>query len=354
MGNYKVGIIGCGRMGWLFDEDPLMKKPTSHAGGYSICKKTDIVAVCDINKERLKGISERYKIKSMYTNYKEMLKKEKLEIVSICTPPDTHAEICIETAKSGVKAIFCEKPIATSLKEAEEMIEECKKNNVQLIIDHQRRWDICFKEIKKILENNLIGEVDIVNAFPTVGLVNGGAHLFDLLRYYFGDVEYVSGSILPDESSDPGGRGFVKFKKGPMCFIDSSWRNYSLFVANIYGMDGMLKVGGMIRSSKIIELFVSKKSKEDSGINELKKINYKMPKWAPSISNAIDNIINNIEKKEKILCTGEDGKAALEVALAFHESSKNNCKKIKLPLQNKDLRIVSRETSYTKNGKLKR
>ncbi len=350
---YKVGIIGCGRMGWLFDEDKLIKKPTTHIGAYFRHKKTKVIAVCDINKKRLNKISKKYNIQNSYLNYREMLKNKELDIISICTPTELHSKICIEAAKSGVKAIFCEKPIATSIKEAEDMIKACKKNNVKLIINHTRRWDVCFRAVNHVLDKKIIGKINLVNSFSTVGLLNGGTHLFDLLRQYFGDVDYISGLIIPDKSTDPGGRGFIKFKKNLLCSIDSSWRDYVLFGADIYGDKGMIKIGGMIRSKRVFDLFISKKSKNEKGIKELEQINYKIPKWAPPILNSVKNIVNSLENQEKILCSGEDGKASLEIALAFHESSRKKSKRIYFPLKNKKLRVIPRATSFTKDGKLR-
>ena len=69
METYKIGIIGCGRMGWLFDEDKLVKKPATHIGAYTRHKQTKVTAVCDIDKKRLKGISRKYNIKSSYLDY---------------------------------------------------------------------------------------------------------------------------------------------------------------------------------------------------------------------------------------------------------------------------------------------
>lgn len=340
-------------MGWLFNEDKLINQPISHVAAYSMNRRTLITAVCDVDRRRLEGISKKYDIKKAYTDYRKMLANETLDIISICTPTVLHAEICTVAANSGVKAIFCEKPIAISLQEAEGMIDVCRKKNVRLIVNHSRRWDTSYNAVRNILEKGVIGEVDLITAFSTVGLLNGGSHLFDLLRYYFGDVESVTGSIIADGSTDPGGRGSIKFKKGPFCFIDSSFRKYVLFGASIYGDRGMIELSGELRNRKVFSLFIGKKSNNESGIRELAAVNYNVPEWRAPILNAVKNIINSLENGEKILCTGEDGKASLEIALAFHESFKRGEKEIFLPLKNKKLKIIPRQTSFTKDGKLK-
>jgi hypothetical protein len=108
----------------------------------------------------------------------------------------------------------------------------------------------------------------------------------------------------------------------------------------------------MIRSKRSFELWISKKSENKSKVNELVLSDIQIPKWRPPIVNAINDVINAIENKSKTLCTGEDGKAALEIALAFHESQLNNNSIVKLPLKNKTLRVIPRETSFTRNGLL--
>lgn len=339
-------------MGWLFDEDSLLHKPATHMGAYTLHKKTKVTAVCDTDTARLQGISKKYNIRNVYMDYKKMLSKEKLDIVSICTPADMHAKECILAAESGVRAIFCEKPIAITIEQAEDMIAVCRKNNVKLIINYPRRWDSRFSAVKEIIAQDKIGKIDLVSAFSGVGLLNSGTHLFDLLRQYFGNMEFVSGSIIPEAGSDPGGRGIVKFRNGPFCFVDSSWRNYLSFEVNIYGENGMLRASGPVWNSKI-ELYIGKKSKKESGIKELEPAPHKMPRWTPPIFNAVKNIVNSLEKEEKILCTGEDGKAALEVAICFHESAKKQDKKMVLHPKYKRLKIIPRETSFVKNGILK-
>lgn len=340
-------------MGWLFNEDNLVSQPVSHIAAYFLHKNIRVTAVCDIDKERLSGASKRYGIKKTYTDYRKMLSSEDLDVVSICVPTPLHSKVGIEAAESGVRAIFCEKPIATSIEEADYMIKACKKNNVRLVVNHTRRWDASSAAVKNILDKHVVGRVDLVTAFAPAGLLNSGTHLFDLLRYYFGEVKSVSGTIISDRSTDPGARGIIKFKKGEVCFIDSSFRDYLLFAINIYGDRGMINIGGKIRDRKAFTLLLGKKSKREVGIKELGLVKYKAPKWMPPILNAVNNILKDIEGKKAILCTGEDGKAALEIAMAFYESSQKHGEEIILPLRNKNMKIIPRETSFTGNGRLR-
>ena len=350
--NYKVGIIGLGRIGSLFEEDPkIKKKPCTHAGAFTELPNTKMIAACDIRADRREKFSKTWGVTNLYEDYKEMLEKEDLDIVGICTHAPYHKEICVKAAKSGVKAIFCEKPMACSLKEADKMSEACKKNNVILAINHTRRWDTCFEKIAQVIQSGKIGDLLYMNAYSTVGLLNGVTHLFDLLRSYAGNAEWVQANVVKDESTDPGGYGLIGFEKNVRCYINAIWKDYSYFGADVMGTHGFLKGTGMIRSKRSFEFLVSRESEHESKIKELYPIKTEVPEWTPPLVNAIKNIIGAIENDEKIKCTGGDGRAALELALAFHESH-NNGKRVTLPLQNKELRIIPRETSFTKNGLL--
>lgn len=92
-----------------------------------------------MSRSKLDKFSKRWKVHGLYADYKEMLSREKLNIVSVCTPSGTHSQIAVDAAKSGVKAIFCEKPIATSVPEARKIVDACKKHGMYLTVNHSRR-----------------------------------------------------------------------------------------------------------------------------------------------------------------------------------------------------------------------
>jgi len=351
---YKVGIVGLGRMGHLFENDPLMKKPCTHAGAYNyLGDKVKLVAGCDLREDRLKLFKEKWNVDGLYKDYKEMLNKENLDILSVCTHAQEHKEIIIEAARSGVKAIFCEKPFSTNLKDAEEMIKVCEENKVILYVDHTRRFDNKWRKVKEILDQGLIGDIKVVNAYSTAGLLNGGIHLFDLLRFYNGEIDSVKGILKKDNSTDASGIGFLKFKNGSYCFMDIDYRDYVLFQITLIGSKGLLKIGGMIRGDKSFEFGISKESNTQTGVKEL----HLQPMDFPEVSgemplvNAVNEIIESMEKGKEPISSGEDGRAALEIAMAFYESDKLN-KEVKLPLTNKENVVIPRETSFTVDGKL--
>lgn len=150
---YKVGIIGLGRIA--------CKLPDNHMNAYRDCPETRITTLCDIDKARL----DQWGAIVPYTDYMKMVQNEKLDIVSVCTPPETHCEIVCNIAPY-VKAIYCEKPIALTLEDADKMIDICHKYEVILQVNHQRRF------------------VNPKFRFSR-GILNTGTHMFDLIRYLF-------------------------------------------------------------------------------------------------------------------------------------------------------------------------
>ena len=243
---YKAGIIGCGRIGCGFDDDPKRKYIATHAGAYSSVNDVSLVALADTDRTKLEKYKEKFHVPSIFTDYMEMLKKEKPDIVSICTLNDTHYEITKNAVESGVEAIFCEKPIASKLDEARDMVNFCNKKNVVLMIDHQRRFCKFHQTVKAFIDNNKLGDIQQVSFYYTAGIANTGSHMFDLLRFFFGDVDWVfavkSENISPNEK-DPNFDGVLKFKNGIFCTIQACDINkFLVFDLNITGSTGRLKL----------------------------------------------------------------------------------------------------------------
>lgn len=185
MEQLKVGIIGCGGIA------------RTHAKGYLSLPSAKLVAAADINPEALKKFGEEFSIAAMYVNYKEMLKKERLDIVSVCTWAQYHAPATMSAAKSGVRAILCEKPMTTNMGKADEMIEACRENGVKLAIAHQHRFDAPNTLARKLIAEGSIGKPLLIHYRGEGGLLNNGSHAIDTTRYWLSDIEaeWVMGQV---------------------------------------------------------------------------------------------------------------------------------------------------------------
>lgn len=356
---YRAGVIGCGRTASIFEDAGTRRKPCTHAGIYTEHGDTELVAASDICGRRLKAFSERWKVNKTYLDYHEMLERESLDIVSICTHAPSHRAMCVDAANAGVQAVFCEKPISTSLREADEMIDTCRRKGALFAVNHTRRWDEYFNLVKNVIEYGEIGEIESLICHSAAGLLNNGTQIFDLMRFYAGDASWLVGRIKYDDSTDPNGMGMIQLKNGVYAFVDSGFREFMLHGINIIGKKGMIRGTGMLNVDSDFEVLktVEQKINTTADIPEqimkkpfLRKLDYQ-PGKSP-IYNALEDIIFCIENNSEPKCTGEDGRAALEIALAFFESERGDGKKVFFSMENRDLRVIPRETGYTKDGRM--
>lgn len=136
-----IGVVGAGIYGHY------------HINTYTTDNNVNKVVFCDTNEERLQATEKEYNIKG-YPSVKEMIKNEELDAVSIATPDPYHYEPMKDAILGGIKNILVEKPLATTVEEAEELVKLAKDNNVRVAVDFHKRWDPAYLAIKKDIENN--------------------------------------------------------------------------------------------------------------------------------------------------------------------------------------------------------
>ena len=234
---YRAGIIGCGGIS------------RSHARAYQQHEKVNLVTAADINPEALKKFADQFSISAKYTDYKEMLKEEDLDLVSVCTWQGTHAGITIAAAESVVRGILCEKPMAVNLGEADAMIEACDRSGTKLVVCHQHRFDPINVEARKLVQEGVIGQPTMVFRRVGDGLLNSGTHAIDGVRYILGDpeTEWVIGQV--ERRTDRYERrcriedlcmGLICFSGGARFVIESDLPGPELSAPLIYGTEGIL------------------------------------------------------------------------------------------------------------------
>ena len=342
MKKFKIGIVGCGRIGSLLEEDPLRGKPCTHAGGFSALPTAQLSAGCDIDPDRLQKFGKRWNVTGLYSDFREMLAKESLDILCIATWTPLHASMTLEAAQAGVKGIFCEKPIATSMDQARKMVRICQKKNIPLIINHERRWDAYYQQARKLILSGKIGEIKTIigNALswkPGKLSVSGhgggplfhdGTHLTDLLLFFAGPVDWVSGY-----ETRPGGKKYIEetasamlgFKNGAIGFIEGGGaRKYFNFELDIQGTEGRILIGNSGR-----ELYIIKKSQRFTGFQELEKVPFPEPKKceSPFIGGGRE-MLRTLRKDTAGVSTGKDGMRALEIISAVYQSAQQKGKRV--------------------------
>ncbi len=344
MKKYKVGIIGCGRIGSLLESDPLRGKPCTHAGGFHALPSVKIAAGCDIDRDRLDKFGAAWGTDRLYTGYREMLRKEVLDIVCVAAWTHLHHEMTINAARSGVKGIFCEKPIALDLDQAKKMVRACDRWNVPLVINHERRWDFYYKKAKALIRSGKIGEIRTIigNAlswkpgklsrqkYGGGGLFHDGTHLTDLFLFFCGPVDWVSG-----HETRPNGKrnieetacAMLRFHNGAMGFIEGGGaRNYFNFELDIQGSEGRILIGNGGR-----ELYLTRGSKRFTGFQELERVPFPEPKRYenPFVGGARD-MLRCLRAGKGSDSSGHDGLKALQLILAIYRSAQMKGKRLSI------------------------
>jgi predicted dehydrogenase len=217
----RVGIIGCGR--------PLHTQGStgygmshSHAKGYEASPDCEIVALADIKLENARVFQEEHGGERVYEDYRKMLERERLDIVSVCTWPHLHAEMVTAAAEAGVRAIHCEKPTAPTYGEAKGMVETCDRRGVQLTFNHQRRFASPFRRARELLRAGAIGKLLRLEASCS-NLFDWGTHYFDMLFFYndeepaewvIGQVDWRGGPTHFGVPMEGQGISHIKFRNG--------------------------------------------------------------------------------------------------------------------------------------------
>ena len=328
----KCAVIGLGRIGCGFDDDPDKKSISTHVGAYNKIEKTELVALCDSDQIKLKKYSEKFCITNSYTNIKEMFEKENLDCISICTLMDSHLEIVKEAGNYKIKGIFIEKPISDTLENTAEIIRLCKKNKIKLQVDHQRRFSPVYQKIKKIINKDEFGDIQHASIYYGAGISNTGSHLFDLMRYFFGNIQYVKGHYSKNIShkvKDLNIDGNIIFKNGVKCSIHAfDVSNFGILEFDIISTKARIKINLVLDS---VEYFEIAKEKEGLQYNELSPKHFEIKK-VDSIVLGLENLVDCIEKNKEPLCSGLDGYYSVEAIKAMISSADNNGEKIYFPM----------------------
>lgn len=342
---HNSAIVGCGRIASAFDDDPWMRKNygiSTHAGAYTDNPSIDLVCAADISEAALNSFGRRWNISRLYMDYEEMLDKEKIDILSICTPNSTHLEIFEKAVDAGVKAIFCEKPISDSLENADRMVDIANENNMFFLVNHRRRWDMLYQDVKRYIDSGGIGRIHQGSCYYNAGIANTGCHLFDVLRMLFGEAQVVNAWLKDDpDKHDPNMDGYIVFENNISVAVQSlDIENYLIFELDIYGSKGRLRIED---NGFKLGCWIADESARYSGLKELVPVSPPIDLSRPAMFKiAMENIVECLTSNGQPACTGMDGVKALEIISAFHISATDGNRPIGLPLKRRNVPITSK------------
>ncbi len=168
-----------------------------HVAAYAASDAYHLAAVCDVSQERLAEAERLTGCRACFTNYRDMLRMTRPDVVCIAVPTALHADMVVEAASAGVKAIYCEKPMATSLGDAWRMRDACRNSGVLLVIGHQRRVSRVLGLMRQAVCDGRIGRILRVEGSCPGDLLSDGTHLLDSLHFLIGgsSPEWVLGQV---------------------------------------------------------------------------------------------------------------------------------------------------------------
>ncbi len=189
MKNYRIAIIGLGGMG------------RAHAEAVELEANCELVAGAELDPGRAAAWGERFGVKAIYDDYEKMLDEQHPDIVIVPTQAPMHYAPTIAAAQRGIH-VFCEKPIALNLIEADEMVETCARHNVKFAINHIKRASPYNRHVLSLIDSGEIGTVVLLKAVDKGGrkagnsLMEMGTHLYDWMRLFGGDVDWAHAHLV--------------------------------------------------------------------------------------------------------------------------------------------------------------
>lgn len=347
----KVAIIGCGGIA-TGKHLPSLKK----------IEQVELVAFCDIEEEAAKSAANKFGVSNaeVYTDYKELLKDSSIDIVHVCTPNNSHAELSIAAMEAG-KHVMCEKPMAKTTEEAQAMIEAAKRTGKKLTIGYQNRFRSDSRYLHHACERGDLGDIYFAKAqairrraVPTWGvfldeekqgggpLIDIGTHALDLTLWMMNNYEPKSvmgttfhklgkkenaanawGSWDPAKFTvEDSAFGFITMKNGATIILESCWALNSLDVdeakCSLSGTEGGadMKDGLRINGEDQGKLYTQHIELDNSGVafyegEEERDADLEARQW-------IDSVINDTEPVVK----PEEALVVTQILEAIYESAK--------------------------------
>jgi predicted dehydrogenase len=327
----RVGVIGCGQIA-----------QKSHFPHYSSNPDVEIVAA-DSSQEQLDEVCRLFDVRQTYYDYEKMLDEERLDAVSICSPNFLHCKMTVDAAERGVH-VLCEKPMATTLADAEIMLGACSRNSVILMVNFTYRFFNGTRRTKQLLDEGVIGKLHSIRVrfghrgpydgwgaksdwffdAKKVGggvLMDMGIHAIDICHYLFGPITSVCAvqsnlsKKIPVEDSVA---LLTEFGDGRFGTIEACWTGGSGFVGiEVCGSAGSITLD--FRKG----FFLSLKENNPDGLCVFEEEEIDCDMLAGGHETVINDFIEHIQNGTRPVCNGSVGLAALKVALAAYESAKS-------------------------------
>lgn len=339
----RIAIVGCGRIS------------KNHFSSIEIHDtELELVAVCELDEQLLIKYKQQFLVNG-YQNLSEMLEKERLDVVSICTPSGMHSKQVIEVAQAGVHVIT-EKPMATRWEDGLNMVRACDEANVKLFVVKQNRRNATLQLLKRAVDEKRFGRIYMVHLnvfwsrpqsyydqakwrgtweFDGGALMNQASHYVDLIDWLIGPVASVQAMLSTlgrDIEVEDTGVINIRWRNGALGSMSVTMltypKNYEGSII-ILGEKGSVKVGGVAVNEIQHWEFEDEKDYD----KEIRSANYETTSvYGFGHPLYYKNVIDVLRGEAECETDGREGLKSLELLIAAYLSARDG-KTINLPLE---------------------
>jgi predicted dehydrogenase len=297
----KALIVGCGKIAGGQDNEK-----STHAGVYLANNGVEIVACFDIDTAKGKIFSEVYHCQAEQ-NLQDALDKHQPDIVSVCTPDNTHFETAknILTSKQNPKLIFLEKPACQTDTELDELIILSEQNDIPIVVNHTRRFDQHHQQLRERIAEDEFGDLVTVNITYYSGWEHNGVHIIDSLSFLFDDsieIKEITNKIESPYPNDLTLELKATFKQSSAKINITSFEEnfYQLFEIDIRFTNARLRLEDFGE-----RILLEKKYINDIDENVIKLVdNGLRDKTETPMEQAIAKIVQSLEQNNSTLLDG--------------------------------------------------
>src|SRR5688572_4084001 len=337
----RVAVVGCGRIS------------RNHFDAIEKINGLELAAVCDIVGERARAAGERYGVPS-FESFDEMLASVRSDVVALCTPSGMHPRHGVLAARAG-KHVICEKPMAISLEDADELVRECDAAGVQLFVVKQNRLNPAIQLLKRAIDRERFGRIYLANTtvrwtrpqeyydqapwrgtweFDGGAIMNQASHYVDLIQWLVGPVESVvakTATLARRIETEDTGIAVLKFRSGALGVIEVTMLTYPRNLEGsitILGEKGTVKVGGTAVNR--VDHWTFADYDDDDKLVEAATTN------PPTVygfghEGYYRNVLAVLQGEAKAETDGRAGRKSLELILGIYESAKTG-RDVPIPL----------------------
>jgi predicted dehydrogenase len=366
---YRVAIIGTGRMGGLIDDeigDGSFSKPYGHFGAYQAIEQTEVVAVANRGAERLKRFADRFGIpaEKTYLDYREMIEREKPDIVSVTTPTFARADPIVFAAEHGVRGIYAEKGLAASLADSDRIADAVRRHNVAFNWGAMRRHHSGYLQLREAIARGEIGTPKQAAMYFFTDLITHHPHTLDTVSLLLGDPvpEWVEGRLVEPEDSlgkgrklpawDPDGKRFVPaggevyaspypafYRVGYQGGVEASFVPYGRLDVDVVGTEGRAYAWD---NSQLFRTWRPGKSGRGSVVESAASEQTFTPQGESPTVCTIRDIIRELETGERTRGNIDVTMQSVEVQFGLVDSHLRGGARVALPIQDRSVYIPGR------------